>query len=53
VGAYPDGMRWDLRRGDLAERGEVLANIAAVPLPDVDPVHGSGGPLREIWRGAR
>jgi uncharacterized protein YjlB len=43
-------MRWDLRRGNLAERDEVLANIAAVPLPDLDPVHGPSGPLTEIWR---
>ena len=49
VGAYPNGMRWDLRRGDPAERAEVLANIAAVPLPESDPVHGPGGPLTEIW----
>jgi uncharacterized protein YjlB len=50
VGAYPNGMRWDLRRGDPAERDEVLGNIAAVPLPDADPVHGASGPLTEIWR---
>jgi uncharacterized protein YjlB len=49
VGAYPEGMPWDLRRGDPAEREEVLANIAAVPLPGADPVHGREGPLREIW----
>jgi uncharacterized protein YjlB len=49
VGAYPGGMQWDLRRGDPAERDEVLANIAAVPLPDSDPVHGAAGPLTEIW----
>jgi uncharacterized protein YjlB len=52
VGAYPDGMWCDLRRGDPAERDEVLANIAAVPLPDADPVHGADGPLTEIWRPA-
>jgi uncharacterized protein YjlB len=52
VGAYPNGMRWDLRRGDAAERDEVLANIAAVPRPDTDPVHGADGPLTEIWRAA-
>src|SRR5262245_3612674 len=52
VGAYPNGMRWDLRRGDPAERDDVLANIAAVPLPDTDPVLGAGGPLTEIWRAA-
>ena len=53
VGAYPDAMRWDLRRGDPGEHGEVLANIAHVPLPDQDPVAGADGPLVEMlaWRG--
>ncbi len=51
IGAYPDGMEWDIRRGDPAERDEVLANIRAVPLPGADPVHGPDGPLSELWRG--
>jgi uncharacterized protein YjlB len=50
VGAYPDGMWCDLRRGDPAEREEALANIAAVPLPATDPVGGADGPLTEAWR---
>ena len=50
VGAYPDGMWCDLRRGDPAELEEVLANIAGVPLPRTDPVHGAGGPVTEAWR---
>lgn len=50
VGAYPDGMWCDLRRGDPVELDEVLANIAAVPLPRTDPVHGAGGPLTKAWR---
>jgi uncharacterized protein YjlB len=49
VGAYPNGMRWDLRRGDPAEHDEVLANIARVPVPDLDPVNGPEGPLVELW----
>ncbi len=49
VGAYPDGMRWDLRRGDPAELEEVRANIAAVPVPAADPVHGPDGPLARAW----
>lgn len=49
VGAYPNGMQWDPRRGDPAERDEVLANIAAVPLPDSDPVRGPDGPLTKVW----
>jgi uncharacterized protein YjlB len=51
VGAYPDGMEWDLRRGDPAEHDEVLDNIRAVPLPAADPVHGREGPLVRLWSG--
>ncbi len=47
VGAYPNGMSWDVRRGDPDEYDEVTANIAAVPLPGSDPV---GGTLTELWR---
>lgn len=50
VGAYPGGAAWDLRRGDPAERDEVLRNLATVPPPDADPVHGTGGPLMRLWR---
>jgi uncharacterized protein YjlB len=49
VGAYPEGMSWDIRRGDPDEYDEAVANIAAVPLPRSDPVHGADGPLRELW----
>ncbi|MFZ0386170.1 MAG: cupin domain-containing protein [Solirubrobacteraceae bacterium] len=49
VGAYPDGMAWDLRRGDPAEHDEVRANIARVPLPGTDPVSGVTGPLTTLW----
>jgi uncharacterized protein YjlB len=52
VGAYPDGSWCDLRRGDPAERDEVLANIAAVPLPGADPVGGVDGPLTGLWSAA-
>jgi len=50
VGAYPDGMEWDIRRGDPAEREQVLANIRAVPLPRTDPVQGGCGGLTKLWR---
>jgi len=52
IGAYPNGMRWDLRRGDPDEHNEVMANIARVPLPETDPVFGEAGPLVGLW-GAR
>ena len=50
IGAYPNGMPWDIRRGDPAEHDEAVANIRAVPLPDADPVEGATGPLTELWR---
>lgn len=52
IGAYPDGMSWDLRRGDPAERDEVLQNISRVPLPKADPVEGADGSLVSLWGGA-
>jgi uncharacterized protein YjlB len=53
VGAYPQGMDWDLRRGDPAEYDQVVGNVAAVPLPGSDPVHGPDGPLTRLWPAAR
>ena len=50
VGAYPPGQTWDMRYGDAGEHDEVLANIAAVALPETDPVLGPDGPLVALWR---
>ncbi len=49
VGAYPGGMSYDLRRGDPAEHAAALRAIAAVPLPDRDPVAGPNAGLRQLW----
>lgn len=53
VGAYPEGQDPDLCRGRPGERPRALANIAAVPLPAVDPVHGPDGPLARLWHPTR
>ena len=50
VGAYPGGRQWDLLRGLPGERPQADRNIAAVPLPHNDPVYGSNGPLKRIWK---
>jgi uncharacterized protein YjlB len=50
VGAYPGGRQWDLLRGLPAERPKADHNIAALPMPDNDPIHGASGPLRSIWK---
>jgi uncharacterized protein YjlB len=52
VGAYPRGSEVDLWRGGAAERAVVERNIALVPLPAADPVHGADGPLLRLWRDA-
>jgi uncharacterized protein YjlB len=49
VGAYPDGRQWDLLRGLPGERLRADHNIAALPIPDNDPIYGAEGPLRQIW----
>jgi uncharacterized protein YjlB len=48
VGAYPPGQTADLCRS--APSPEMIARIARVPFPSVDPVRGEGGPLTSLWR---
>jgi uncharacterized protein YjlB len=50
VGAYPDGREWDLLRGEPGERPKADKSIAALPIPDNDPIYGADGPLRQIWK---
>ncbi len=52
VGAYPDGREWDLLRGRAGERSKADGAIAALPIPDYDPIYGAEGPLRRIWKDA-
>jgi len=49
VGAYPDGVDWDLCRGQEDERSAAIARIEGLPLPRTDPIFGCGGPLRRHW----
>ena len=53
VGAYPGGREWDLLRGLPGERPKADNTIAAVPMPDNDPIYGVEGPLRRIWKSVR
>jgi uncharacterized protein YjlB len=49
VGAYPPGAKYDECRGSPKERERALQSIPRVPLPQKDPVYGTGGPLLEAW----
>lgn len=48
VGAYPDGKNYDIKKGHTDERPGADNNIKLVPLPEMDPVYGSG-PLQLNW----
>jgi uncharacterized protein YjlB len=50
VGAYPDGEEPETLREDAAPICGHRARIAAVPLPDRDPVGGKEGALFSFWR---
>lgn len=50
VGAYPDGIEYDLNYGKDGERPQADENISRVPLPEKDPVYGDKGPLKDNWK---
>lgn len=47
VGAYPLGQSLDLCTA--APDAQMRARMAALPLPDIDPVYGRAGPLGRLW----
>jgi uncharacterized protein YjlB len=49
VGAYPNGMSPDMKKGEKGERPFADLNISKVPLPPADPVYGQGG-LIHYWK---
>ncbi|MNV60831.1 hypothetical protein D3C71_1533090 [compost metagenome] len=49
VGAYPDGMKYNTRRGTQEDRQKALAEIPQVLIPDTDPVYGKVGPVHTLW----
>jgi uncharacterized protein YjlB len=49
VGAYPEGRSWDLNRGLAGERPAVDKNIAALPIPQTDPILGMGSGVVSVW----
>ena len=50
VGAYPRNGSFDQKRPGQVDHGKAVANIADVPLPEMDPVHGRTGPLLDLWK---
>jgi uncharacterized protein YjlB len=51
VGAYPRNASVDQKRPGQVDHQKAVSAIAAVPLPEMDPVHGHEGPLMTLWEG--
>lgn len=49
VGAYPDNGGFDQKQPGALDLADARAAIAAVPLPDADPLFGRDGPLPKLW----
>jgi uncharacterized protein YjlB len=47
VGAYPQGQDWDICRE--APSKEARQRMAALPIPDADPIEGRTGALTKRW----
>lgn len=50
VGAYPRGQDPDMCRGTALTAARLAETVAALGLPERDPVYGENGPLVERWR---
>jgi uncharacterized protein YjlB len=49
IGSYPRGQNPDMNQAKPGAHDGAAANIAAVPLPERDPVTGDAGPLLDCW----
>ncbi|MDA9764494.1 cupin [Opitutales bacterium] len=49
IGAYPLGFDWDMQYGRPGERPKVLEDIAALPMPPLDPLLGDEDGLKKYW----
>ncbi len=49
-GAYPKGQEdYTIQRAAADDLAAYIERIAAVPLPESDPIHGKDGPLMDHW----
>lgn len=56
VGVYPEGSpvyKYEIGKKALEENIGLAEEVAAVPLPQTDPIFGLDGPLMRIWTASR
>jgi uncharacterized protein YjlB len=49
VGAYPNGMDYDIKRDDPRDYREAIHNLTLVQPPDKDPLFGEQGGVSRFW----
>ena len=49
IGAYPDGMSFNVKTAEDTDRPLVVDDIKQVPLPKTDPIFGNKGPIFSYW----
>lgn len=49
IGAYPDGVDFDLNYGKCEEHSSEAEKIKSVSIPERDPVTGESGKLHQFW----
>ena len=50
IGAYPEGMEFDMNLGKSGERPGTDKHIRKVPIPKKDPLYGKEGCLALYWK---
>jgi uncharacterized protein YjlB len=50
VGAYPEHGTYDEPKPSEIDHAKAVASIAKVRPPKSDPIYGSAGPLKSLWR---
>ncbi|AYC28565.1 cupin domain-containing protein [Paenisporosarcina cavernae] len=50
IGAYPDGMEYDVLTEKETFFTKAVASIERIPLPTLDPVYGHKGPVPLYWK---
>lgn len=50
IGGYPEGKDFDMNFGKPGERPQTDANIAALKIPETDPLTGKNGSVPTIWK---
>lgn len=52
AGAYPNGLKPDIQKGNHSDYEKVKRVISDISLPQKDPVEGPNGPLIQYWNKA-